>query len=102
MASDDLELAHEHAFSNRSEVQGSEICGCFGCERIFPPSDIVDWTEESEPPLFVDNVLVARRKVEPSALCPKCGIDSVIGSCSSYPITIEFLKRMRQRWFERS
>ncbi|MCE7962609.1 MAG: hypothetical protein DYH05_08955 [Acidobacteria bacterium ACB1] len=32
-------------------------------------------------------------------LCPKCGIDSVIGSNSGYPINDEFLRRMRSHWF---
>jgi len=33
------------------------------------------------------------------AVCPKCGIDSVIGSKSSFPITHEFLDQMRIHWF---
>jgi len=28
-----------------------------------------------------------------------CGIDSVIGSASGYPITTEFLESMNRRWF---
>ena len=35
-----------------------------------------------------------------TAVCPYCGIDAVIGESSGYPITAEFLKRMRKRWFE--
>ena len=34
-----------------------------------------------------------------SALCPRCGIDSVIGADSGYPITVEFLTRMKEHWF---
>ena len=34
-----------------------------------------------------------------TALCPRCGIDSVIGSASGYPITKEFLEAMNRRWF---
>lgn len=30
---------------------------------------------------------------------PYCGIDSVIGEHSGYPITREFLEQMRQYWF---
>jgi hypothetical protein len=35
-----------------------------------------------------------------TALCPKCGIDSVLGSNSGYPVTeIGFLKEMKSYWF---
>lgn len=34
-----------------------------------------------------------------TALCPRCGIDSVIGSPSGYPVTPEFLGRTREHWF---
>jgi hypothetical protein len=68
--------------------------------EVFLPSEIVDWIEKKDLPLFRDNVLVRLDgKREPSAICPKCGIDSVIGSSSGYPITIEFLSRMKERWF---
>jgi hypothetical protein len=97
---DDVTLAHAHCRSNRAELLGSEICGCFCCLGVFPPSEIVDWIDEGDVPLFRGNVLVrVNDKREQSAMCPKCGIDSVIGSRSGYPITIEFLGRMKERWF---
>jgi len=34
-----------------------------------------------------------------TALCPKCEIDSVIGTASGFPITHEFLMRMHEHWF---
>ena len=36
---------------------------------------------------------------EQTALCPKCEIDSVIGSASEFPITKDFLERMHAHWF---
>ena len=36
---------------------------------------------------------------EPTALCPYCHADAVIGDASSFPITEEFLKEMNKRWF---
>jgi len=98
---DELELAHKHCFGNRSEMLASQVCGCFYCLTIFPPSDVY-WIEEDEPPLFRDNVLVGSHKPEPTAAYTNCDVDSVIGSSSGYPITIDFLTRLRQRWFERS
>ena len=37
-----------------------------------------------------------------TALCPRCGMDFVIGSYSGYEMTDEFLGAMRVRWFPQS
>jgi hypothetical protein len=84
---DDLTLAHAHSTRNHSEVLASKVCGCFYCLSIFAPSDIQKWIKERNP------------VHEETAICPKCGIDSVIGSDSGYAITVEFLRRMHERWF---
>jgi len=34
-----------------------------------------------------------------TALCPGCGIDSLIGDQSGRPITTQFLDAMRAHWF---
>ena len=52
-----------------------------------PSTEIEDWCDSQWHP---DGA---------TALCPKCGIDSVIGDNSGYPITTEFLQQMRKRWF---
>jgi NAD-dependent SIR2 family protein deacetylase len=75
-------LAHKHSIKHRGELEKSSLCGCFHCLAIFPPSDIVEWIDEGQ-----------------TALCPKCPVDSVIGSASGYPVTTEFLKRMNDHWF---
>ena len=76
------EEAHTHCFRHRAEIMISEVCGCFYCEKTFAPSEIAAWTDDGQ-----------------SALCPKCGIDSVIGSASGLPITAEFLQQMNEHWF---
>lgn len=78
--------AHKHSIRHRAEIQASEICGCFYCLSIFPPDDIEIWLNEGDG----------------TALCPKCGIDSVIGSVAGFPITSEFLTKMKAHWFETS
>jgi len=78
----DYELAHKHSIYNRAELEKSSSCGCFYCLAIFPPSEIYDWIDEGR-----------------TALCPKCPVDSVIGSASGYPITPKFLGGMHERWF---
>jgi acetone carboxylase gamma subunit len=40
-----------------------------------------------------------RDGVGQTALCPECGIDSVIGDASGYPITEAFLGKMKTFWF---
>jgi hypothetical protein len=83
MGSDRI-AAHKHSFKNHKEVMSSDICGCFYCLAIFAPSEITDWIND-------DN--------EKTAQCPKCGIDSVIGSAAGFPIEPTFLKQMNAHWF---
>ncbi len=81
-----LESAHRYSSGHREEVLASESCGCFYCRETFPPSEIEEWIDE------VDGVGT-------TALCSRCGIDSVIGSRSGFPLTPEFLREMHDYWF---
>jgi hypothetical protein len=74
--------AHEWSSYHRETLRESDVCGCFYCLEVFPPSEIEDWTDDDD-----------------TALCPKCGIDSVIGSVSGYPVEREFLQKMHDHWF---
>jgi hypothetical protein len=87
----DVIAAHKHCSRHREEILRSELCGCFYCLATFAPAEIEDWV--AEPP---EEGISAYGE---SALCPRCGIDSVIGSSSGYPITHEFLTRMKEHWF---
>lgn len=75
--------AHKYSFRNRSELEKSDLCGCFYCFATFPPSAIVEWADDGQ-----------------TAICPECSVDSVIGSASGFPITAEFLRRMHDHWFD--
>ena len=86
MPTPDYMNAHQHSSNHRDEIQGSATCGCFYCLAIFKPQEIQEWTDEYN-------------DIGQTALCPKCGVDSVIGSNSGYPITEEFLRKMHQYWF---
>lgn len=74
--------AHAFSIRHRESVINSQRCGCFYCLAIFPPDEIQEWTDDGE-----------------TAMCPECGIDSVIGSDSGYPITPTFLAKMQSHWF---
>lgn len=92
----DLQIAkeaHRIAATNRQIVLASNECGCFHCEAIFSPTAINEWTEETQ-----GNYSEAPDPF--TALCPECGIDSVLGDASAYPATNpEFLHAMRLHWF---
>lgn len=79
---DCLEAAHKHSIFNRAELQSSTLCGCFYCSAIFAPAEISEWIDDDQ-----------------TAVCPKCPVDSVIGSASGFPITPEFLHRMHDKYF---
>lgn len=79
--------AHEHSSMHRTEVLSSKECGCFYCLRVYGPNKIEIWVDQNSD------------GVGQTAICPYCGIDAVIGDKSGYPITTEFLKRMKELWF---
>ena len=79
----DYEVAHKFCNNNKNQLQQDKKCGCFYCCKIFQPQEIDEWIDSSSD----------------TALCPYCGIDSVIGESSGYPITEEFLKKMNAYWF---
>ena len=76
--------AHQYCHNNKDELLKSKKCGCFYCIKIFTPDRIKkkQWVDMSK-----------------TALCPFCGIDSVIGDTSGFPITEEFLFKMQDTWF---
>jgi hypothetical protein len=82
MTEDELKQAHKHSFKNRSGIQRSTECGCFYCGKKFAPEAITDWIDDGQ-----------------TALCPNCGIDSVLGSSSGFPISKELLDEMCDHWF---
>lgn len=71
----------------------STVCGCFYCLEMFPPTSIVKWTDAPDP-------LEVPEAAGQTALCPHCGIDSVIGDASGTVITNALLKRMHSAYFE--
>ena len=78
-----FEAAHRFCTNNAASLQKDKKCGCFYCLKIFPPSEIKSIICEGEG----------------TALCPYCGVDSVIGEHSGFPITPEFLAEMKEYWF---
>lgn len=84
----DLEAAHRRSIFHRAEILASGRCGCFDCLAIFAPAEITDWTD------------TGKLEAEWTALCPRCGMDTVLGDGSGHPITEDFLSRMHAYWLE--
>ncbi len=78
----DVVAAHKHSSRHRKEIESSSTCGCFYCLATYPPSAISDWCDGGE-----------------TALCPRCGVDSVIGDASGYALGGDLLHRMKSHWF---
>ena len=70
--------AHKFCVNNRSGLEHDYVCGCFNCLRVFDPREIQDWVDGGT-----------------TAMCPECGLDTIIGAGTGYPITRDFLKEMR-------
>lgn len=79
-----LDYAHMLSFDNLDIVQTSEKCGCFFCEKIFPAVEVTRFLQE---------------KSGHTALCPHCGIDTILGDASDLEISPDFLRKMHVEWF---
>jgi len=81
-----LESAHRHSSNHRDEILKSTLCGCFHCRETFAPSEIEEWVDE------IDGIGT-------TAICPRCGVDSAIGSGSGMALSPESLQEMHDYWF---
>jgi len=80
--------AHIFSSNHMDQLKKDKRCGCFYCIRIYDPAEIEEWIIDDNP---IDK--------GGTAICPYCGIDSVIGESSGYPLTEEFLRKMNVAWF---
>lgn len=58
------------AMKNREILAKTNTCGCFNCLKIFPTSDIVNWTDFGE-----------------TALCPNCDRDMILPNVDEATLT---------------
>lgn len=49
------------SFRNRGPIMSARACGCFHCLATFKADEIRDWVDDDQ-----------------TALCPRCGVDSVL------------------------
>jgi hypothetical protein len=81
---DDQRSIHRHSSGHRKDIEQSSLCGCFYCTQTFPPSAIEEWVDDDQ-----------------TALCPRCGIDSVLGNARlAFAADKDILRQMHRFWFE--
>ena len=83
-----LDSAHKHSIFHKKEILESETCGCFYCLKTFNPNQIEEWVDDD------------KAEENKTALCPFCGVDSVLGDKSGFPVSdYTFLKEMNIKYF---
>ena len=82
ITSDVCATAKTHSSQHRVEIEASGRCACFFCFRTFRSTEIKAWIDANQ-----------------TALCPSCGVDSVIGSASKQRLDDAFLRGMHQHFF---
>lgn len=78
----DLINAHACSMYNRKQLSKAKKCGCFYCLQVFNPNKILEWVDDGQ-----------------TALCPFCGVDSIIYDNKTYPLSKDFLEKMYKYWF---
>ncbi len=76
-----LEKYHNYCSEHKEALEKSKKCGCFYCLNIYDPKLIKEWIDKGQ-----------------TALCAKCGIDSVLPS-KWVKLNKELLKEMNDYWF---
>ena len=80
----ELNAFYTHSIKNEESILKSDFCGCFHCISIFPVADIKE--------------MVVEKDGFKTAICPICGIDSVLGD-ASVDITAEILESLNAHYF---
>jgi len=77
-----IKATHKKCSNNIELLKSSKNAGCFYCQKVFPSSEVKEFVDEGK-----------------TALCPYCGIDSLIPEAMEYELTKEFLEEMNRYWF---
>lgn len=82
---DEREMKRLHKLSSKhvAAVKRSEKIGCYFCTRTFEASEIEEWVDKGA-----------------TAICPNCGIDSILPDATA-PIDTDTLSKMMAFWFGR-
>ena len=93
----DLLAAQRHSSNNRDEIEASKVCGCYYCTQTFSPDEIIAWSG-----LDVSSFDDPDASAAGTALCPRCGSETVIGNKSGYALDPAFLQQMNEAWCQKT
>ncbi len=82
LSESDQRSLHRHSSIHRETLLRVGKCGCFYCSSIFDVAEVTEWVDH-----------------EQTALCPRCGIDSVIPGTVSDLFGEKLLSEMYEFWF---
>jgi hypothetical protein len=71
----------KRSFKARPILDKVEFCGCYCCVQVYSPELIAEWEDE-----------------EQTAICPKCGIDSVIPFDKDLDNSIYYFRKKLQKY----
>lgn len=72
----------QFAMKNKPLVDISTRVGCYHCCKIFPATEIKEYTDDGK-----------------TCICPYCNIDAIVPDSSGYVITEANLKIAHDYWF---
>ena len=73
-----VEDAVKLSMKNREQITESVQCGCYFCLEVFDGSEVTEWLDHGQ-----------------TALCPRCGVDSLIPNETDEA----YLIAACERWF---
>jgi len=76
-----LDDARQYSRNNNFTIRYSNMCGCYHCLEKFKSDLVSDWVDEGD-----------------TALCPHCGIDSVIPDAVT-EVTKKILRELNEKYF---
>jgi hypothetical protein len=79
MTDQELKELHKKCYLNIDALASCSEAGCFYCQRIIDPTTVEKWVDKG----FA------------TAICPRCGIDSLLPGVTDPDV----LKEMYVRWF---
>lgn len=82
-----LRRLHKYCTFNKELIKKSKKCYCFYCKSTIDVEDMLKPTVQ-----YIDG--------GKTALCPKCGIDSIIPDATGEEITDKVIDEMYEYWFE--
>jgi hypothetical protein len=87
-----LKEIHHYSAGHRHMIERATTCGCFYCEAIFDAKEVELWCDDPQEGVSPT--------VGTTALCPRCGIDSVLpDNIPGVPLSHALLQAMREHWF---